>query len=275
MDGASFKLHSFKREEKLSKNKKFTKQDVKDFWNENVCQTEFIKDKKVGTKPFFEEAERIRYKHHFYLPALFKHISELKPKGKLLEIGCGMGTDIVQLVRNGFDVTGIDLTSEAIDLAKKRFKIYNLKGKLKTDDAENLSFEEKTFDVVYSFGVLHHTPNTQKAIDETYRVLKDDGVAIIMLYHRNSFNYVVHKLLNAPFDGNKKNRCPIERCYSKKEVYRLFNSYSVVNLSIEYFMTTGFGFFWDLVPRFIHKWFGKSIGWHIIVEARKNNCSKP
>lgn len=248
---------------------RFTKRDVKDFWNRNVCQTEFIKKKEWGTKPFFEETERVRYKYHFYLHELFKHMQSLKPKGRLLEIGCGMGTDLAQLARLDFDVTGIDLTNEAISLAEKRFKLFDLKADLKTDDAENLSFNDKTFDIVYSFGVLHHTPDTQKSIDEVHRVLNKDGVAVIMLYHRNSFNYVIHRILNAPFDGNKKDRCPIERCYTKKEIYSLFSKYSDVNLKIEYLMTTGFGLIWDLVPRFIHKWLGQNFGWHIIIEAKK------
>lgn len=249
----------------------YTKADVKDFWNRNVCQTEFIKGAERGTKNFFEEAEKIRYKYHFYLPELFDWIVAEKPKAKLLEIGCGMGTDILQLARRDMQVTGIDLTDEGIALAKKRFDIYDLSAELKVDDAENLSFEDDTFDVVYSFGVLHHTPDTQKSIDEVLRVLKPGGLAVIMLYHRQSYNYHIHRLLDAPFDGNKNDRCPIERSYSRSEINHMFEKFAVTNLDIEYFMTTGHGIIWDLLPKFMHKSLGKIWGWHIIIKAWKSD----
>ena len=248
----------------------YTKTDVKEFWNRNVCQTEFIKGSEQGTREFFEEAERIRYKYHFYIPELFAWIESEKPNAKLLEIGCGMGTDLLQLARRNLQVTGIDLTEDGIALAKKRFEIYELPAELKVDDAENLSFEDNSFDVVYSFGVLHHTPDTQKSIDEVLRVLKPGGLAVIMLYHRNSYNYLIHRLLDAPFDGNKKDRCPIERSYSKNEVKQMFEKFERTNLDIEYLMTTGHGIIWDILPKFIHRSFGKIWGWHIIIKASKS-----
>ncbi len=246
-----------------------SKQEVKDFWNRNVCQTEFIKAGELGTRDFFEEAVRIRYKYHFYLPELFDWIAGKKPSGDLLEIGCSMGTDLLQFAKRGMKVTGIDLTEEGIALAEKRFALYNLPADLKVDDAENLSFADNTFDVVYSFGVLHHTPDTQKSIDEILRVLKPTGLAVIMLYNRRSFNYLVHWLLNAPFDGSRKDRCPIERTYSKNEVNEMFRNFSNVHLGIEYFMTTGYGIIWDLLPKSLHRSLGHIWGWHIVIKATK------
>ena len=128
---------------------------------------------------------------------------------------------------------------------------------------------EDTFDVVYSFGVLHHTPDTQKSIDEVHRVLKDDGIAVIMLYHKRSFNYIIHRILNAPFDGNWKDRCPIERAYTKKQIKGMFSNFSNVQLETEYFMTTGFGIIWNIIPKCIHRILGKVWGWHIIIQATK------
>jgi len=247
----------------------YTKDDVREFWNRNVCQTEFIKAGERGDREFFEEAERVRYKHHFYLPELFDEIARRKPGGKLLEVGCSMGTDLLQLARRGMKVTGIDLTEEGIKLAEKRFAMYGLPAELKIDDAENLSFADNTFDVVYSFGVLHHTPDTQKSIDEVLRVLKPGGLAVIMLYHRRSFNYVVHRLLNAPFDGNWKDRCPIERTYVKSELFDLFRNYKNVAIDIEYFMTTGFGIVWDLLPKAMHRALGRKWGWHAVIKGEK------
>jgi ubiquinone/menaquinone biosynthesis C-methylase UbiE len=247
----------------------FTKEDVRNFWNRNVCQTEFIKGEARGTKSFFEKAEEIRYKYHFYLVELLDWIAKEKPTGKLLEIGCSMGTDLIQLARKGMQVTGVDLTDEGIALAKKRFELYGLPANLIVGDAEQLPFEDNTFDVVYSFGVLHHTPDTQKSIDEVRRVLKPDGIAVIMLYNTNSFNYIVHRVLDAPFDGNRKDRCPIERSYDRKEVTALFSKFSKVTLEKEYFMTTGYGVVWHLLPKLLHRKLGNIWGWHYIIKAKK------
>lgn len=254
---------------KKTKENQYTKDDVKNFWNRNVCQTEFIKGHQRGTKEFFEEAERVRYKFHFYLPKLFTWIAEQKPKGKLLEIGCSMGTDLLQLARRGMQAHGVDLTDEGIKLAEKRFAMYEIPANVQVGDAENLPFSDNHFDVVYSFGVLHHTPDTQKSIDEVRRVLQPDGLAVIMLYNTRSFNYIIHRILNAPFDGNKKDRCPIERSYTKKQAAAMFKEYSSVKIEKEYFMTTGFGFLWFLLPKFMHRALGRIWGWHLVIKAVK------
>jgi ubiquinone/menaquinone biosynthesis C-methylase UbiE len=243
--------------------------DVKDFWNRNVCQTEFIRTDETGSKAFFEEAEKVRYKYHYYLPALFDNIAAVKPGGKLLEIGCSMGTDLLQLARRDLQVTGIDLTEAGIELAQRRFQLYNIQAQLKTGNAENLPFDDSSFDIVYSFGVLHHTPDTGRAVEQVRRVLAPGGLAVIMLYHRRSFNYIIHRLLNQPFDGHRNDRCPIERTYTKSGIYNLFQHFASVDLDIKYFMTTGFGFAWDLVPLYVHKKLGQRWGWHIIIKAIK------
>ena len=243
--------------------------DVKDFWNRNVCQTEFIKTDETGSRAFFEEAERVRYKYHYYLPGLFDSIAAAKPGGTVLEIGCSMGTDLLQLARRGLRVTGIDLTEAGIELAQRRFQLYNMQAQLKTADAENLPFGENSFDIVYSFGVLHHTPDTGRAVAEVRRVLKPGGLAVIMLYHRRSFNYLMHRLLNQPFDGHRNDRCPIERTYTKSGINILFRDFARVELDLKYFMTTGFGIVWDLLPLYVHKKLGQIWGWHIIIKALK------
>ncbi len=111
---------------------------------------------------------------------------------KVLEIGCGLGTDGAQFAEAGANYTGVDLTEAAVELARKRFELFNLQGQFQTADAENLDFPDDSFDLVYSHGVLHHTPDTQKAIDEVHRVLRPGGRAQVMLYHRDSYNYRVN-----------------------------------------------------------------------------------
>jgi glycosyltransferase involved in cell wall biosynthesis len=161
------------------------KSNVRDYWNANPCGTQFTEIER-GSRAFYDEVERFRYETQPFMEKLCKFDAF---KGKtLLEIGCGLGTDLLQFARHGAIVTGVDLTEESIALAKKRFELYGVQGTFCTADAENLPFADNSFDVVYSFGVLHHTPNTQKAIDEIYRVVKHGGEIVIMLYHKHSLH---------------------------------------------------------------------------------------
>jgi ubiquinone/menaquinone biosynthesis C-methylase UbiE len=110
----------------------------------------------------------------------------------VLEVGCGLGTDGARFAKAGANYTGIDLTDAAVDLAKRRFEIFQLPGKFHVADAEHLDFPDNSFDIVYSHGVLHHTPDTAAAVREIHRVLRPGGKAVVMLYHRDSYNYRVN-----------------------------------------------------------------------------------
>jgi len=142
---------------------------VKDFWEKNTPQY-WYSNKQNSTREYFDELQLIRYsKTYPYLKT--KAEFELHRGKKVLEIGCGQGTDLLQFAKNGADVTGVDLTEGAIEKSKELFNVYGLPAILLTANAEKLDeFEENTFDVVYSFGVLHHTPNTEKAVTEVHRV---------------------------------------------------------------------------------------------------------
>ena len=162
------------------------KERVRAFWQAHPCGTKFS-DAEMGTPEFFERVEAHRYTKEWHIPeaASFAGARGLK----VLEIGCGMGTDGAQFAQAGADYTGIDLTQAAIDLARKRFELSGLEGEFRVADAENLDFADDSFDRVYSHGVLHHTPDTLRAIAEIHRVLRPGGQAVVMLYHRGSYNY--------------------------------------------------------------------------------------
>ena len=163
----------------------------------------------------------------------------MKPKGKVLEIGPGMGCDTQLLCEKGFDVTAIDLTPKSVETTKARLTHYNLPTVVMVGNAEKLQFGNETFDAVYSFGVLHHTPDTQKSIDEVYRVLKKGGVALIMLYNRWSLNYVAHLITHTQFDGTKKDPCPEEKSYTRQEILKMFSKFSTVEIKPDYLFGTG------------------------------------
>ena len=164
------------------------KERVREFWQAHPCGTKFS-DAESGTLEFFERIEAHRFEKEWHIPeaADFAGARGLR----VLEIGCGLGTDGAQFAKAGADYTGVDLTEAAIELARKRFKLSDLQGEFRVADAENLDFPDESFDIVYSHGVLHHTPDTARAAREIHRVLKTGGRAIVMLYHRGSYNYRV------------------------------------------------------------------------------------
>lgn len=165
------------------------KERVRQFWQEHPCGTKFT-DAPPGSRRFYELVEEHRYRKEWHIPSAAGFAST---KGlRVLEIGCGLGTDGAQFAQAGADYTGIDLTDAAIELARKRFELFDLQGAFQTGDAEKLNFPGDTFDLVYSHGVLHHTPDIQSAIREIRRVLRPGGQAKVMLYHRNSYNYRIN-----------------------------------------------------------------------------------
>ena len=168
----------------------FTLKDrVRAFWQENPCGTKFA-DAPLGSRRFYELVEEHRYEKEWHIPtaAGFSQSKNLN----VLEVGCGLGTDGAQFAKAGAVYTGIDLTDAAVDLARRRFELFQLPGTFRVADAERLDFPDNSFDIVYSHGVLHHTPDTAAAVREVHRVLRPGGKAVVMLYHRNSYNYRVN-----------------------------------------------------------------------------------
>lgn len=161
---------------------------VHDFWNVEACGTHFAQAE-PGTPEFYEEFRRFRYRTEWHIPLL---VPFAEAEGKsVLEIGCGNGADGVMFAQAGAAYTGVDLTSAAIEATRNHFRVMGLAGKFETQNAEDLSFPDSSFDMVYSHGVLHHTSRPAKAVAEVHRVLKPGGKAIVMLYHQHSFNYYV------------------------------------------------------------------------------------
>ena len=165
------------------------KERVRAFWQANPCGVKFA-DAEMGSRLFYERVEEHRYRTEWHIPeaADFQSARGLQ----VLEIGCGLGTDGAQFAKAGAHYTGVDLTEAAVELARRRFELFGLEGQFRTADAENLDFADDTFDLIYSHGVLHHTPDAERAIGEIHRVLKPGGRAVVMLYHRDSYNYRVN-----------------------------------------------------------------------------------
>lgn len=166
---------------------------VRRFWEAEPCGSRYLEQPASAPRERGEEwsAEnfaahsRIRYALEPHIPGFAKF--ELARGKKVLEIGVGMGADYLQWLKAGAQATGVDISPASIERARLRCELAGYcKADLHLADAENLPFADESFDVVYSYGVMHHSPNTAQCIQEAWRVLKCGGEARIMLYHHPS-----------------------------------------------------------------------------------------
>ncbi len=165
------------------------KRQVQEFWQKSPCDSWFTNERR-GTIAFYRSLDEHRYKVHPHIQSAvgFERTRALR----VLEIGCGCGSEAERFACAGARYTAVDLTFAAVSITRRRFQLANLEGRFVQSDAENLPFADGSFDFVYSHGVLHHTPDTPRTIREVHRVLSPGGRAVIMLYYRDSFNYYVN-----------------------------------------------------------------------------------
>jgi len=155
------------------------KADVREFWNTDPCGARYLE----GPSAFDAHAEA-RYRLEPYIPGFAQFASA---KGlHVLEIGVGMGADYLQWLKAGAIATGVDLSAVSLERARQRCRAAGYEPDLHEADAEHLPFPLETFDVVYSYGVMHHSPDTQQCLREAWRVLKPGGQLRMMLYHHPS-----------------------------------------------------------------------------------------
>jgi ubiquinone/menaquinone biosynthesis C-methylase UbiE len=259
-------------------------------WNADPCGAVTAGDAIEGSREFYRRVEAERYGP--YAPWM-RHVIPFPAQAgkKLLEIGPGLGTDHAQFARAGAEMYAIDLATRHLELTRKRFVLDQRVTRLVRGDAEVMPFREESFDVVYSFGVLHHTPGTEKALAEVHRVLRPGGVAIITLYHRNSAFYWIHTILlrgvllgglwrkgyrrllsEIEYRSPSSTATPLVKVYSRRECKRMFSKFSQLHLRTDHI---------DLrhVMPFLGEWtnrlrvqterFGRRWGWYVTVFAMK------
>jgi len=263
------------------------KQHAREQWTNDPCGSTYVRDQELGTREFFEAVEQHRYSE--YAPWMPEVMEFQNFAGSdLLEIGCGMGTDLLQFARGGAHCTGVDITPRSIEITRHRFALYNQTGSFLLSDAEHLPFLPESFDVVYSNGVLHHTPDTQGSIDEVHRVLRKGGTAKIMVYHRNSLNYWVEivarrGLLGAEFlrgrsaeeimsrviECSEHDARPLVKVYSRKQALKLFRRFADVHIEVDQLTREELRFLSPLVSQTAFRNLSRRVGWNLIITARK------
>lgn len=263
------------------------KQRAREQWSADPAGAVYGHEHGFGTREFFDTVEHHRY--HEYAPWMPEVMGFDQFAGaRLLEVGCGMGTDLLQFARGGARVTGMDLTPRSIEISRKHLELYGQAGDFAIGDCEHLPFTDESFDVVYSNGVLHHTPDTAGAVREIHRVLRKNGLARVMLYHRGSLAYweqviLRYGLMRGEFlrgnsaavimskyvEFNEGGGRPLVKAYSRREASELFSMFSDVKVQVEQLTRPELHFLGRLVPEALFGRLRRSVGWNVIVSARK------
>jgi len=253
-----------------------TIEEVKRFWDDRPCNVRHS-SKISGTLEYFEEIHKKRY---FVEPHILRFANFPEWKGKkVLEIGCGIGTDAVSFAKSGAHYTGVELSETSLDLAKKQFQVYDIYGKFYLGNAEELcSFlPEKKYDLIYSFGVIHHSPIPENIFSGIEKYLVDGGVLKVMLYAKYSWkNYMIEVGLDQP---EAQFGVPIANTYTKNEIITMMKGYDIRKIEQahifpyliepykkgEYIKQPWI----SCMPPEMFKVFEKKLGWHLLITAMK------
>jgi len=248
-------------------------EEIRQYWNEHIHDLEIARHP-VGTKGFFDELEEYRFEKLNYLPQVVD-FNGYRGK-KVLEVGCGIGIDLIRFAQGGATVTGIDLAERSIELARQNFAYHGVVGDLRVMDGENMDFADNTFDMVYAHGVLQYTANAQRMIDEIYRVLKPGGEAVLMVYNKYSWLNFLSKIMKVELEHED---APVLKKYSIWAFKKMLGSFSRVQIIPERFpvktrlqrgvkavLYNGlFVPFFQIFPKFLVR----PLGWHIMAFAYK------
>ncbi|MCZ6800988.1 MAG: class I SAM-dependent methyltransferase, partial [Nitrospirae bacterium] len=197
---------------------------MKEYWDTHPIGVECFEET-VGSPEFFKKY--VEY-YDAFLGYKWRVFNYSKYRGhKVLEIGCGLGLDSVKFAQSGADLTCIDLSDTSVRLTRELLEQLKLKGQVLQGDCENLEFPDESFDVVYAYGVLMLPKNERKAMSEVFRVLKRGGEALVVLYHRRSWFWLLSKFSGTKVESEKGDP-PLNRVHSLKEVRKMFQDFSRV-----------------------------------------------
>jgi SAM-dependent methyltransferase len=247
---------------------------IKKYWDNQPCNINHGKSR-VGTKDYFDEVRNRRY---FVEPHILKFadFSSWKNK-KVLEIGCGIGTDACMFAKHGAQYTGIDISKESLQLAKEQFKLYEYKGDFFTYDAsDNLDFQN--FDLIYSYGVIHHHPNTERIINNVHSWLKGSGEFRFMVYARHSWKYAMIQAGLAQPEAQPN--CPYVKYFTHQDIENMLgNRFTIEEIKQDhnfmynlsdynndrYFLEPWF----DVMDNDVREALRDYLGWHLLIKAKK------
>jgi ubiquinone/menaquinone biosynthesis C-methylase UbiE len=244
------------------------------YWDEHIHDLE-IASHPIGTAGFFQELDEYRFDKLRYLPEVVDFNAF---KGKtVLEVGCGVGIDLVRFAKAGAKVTGVDLSPTAVQLTKQNFSQQNLTAELMVMNGEALQLADDTFDFVYAHGVLQYTADPNQMVNEIHRVLRPDGQAIIMVYNTYSWLLALSKIMKVELEHED---APVIRTFSIKEFKQMLRPFASVKVVPERFPVPSrlhhglkatlynklFVGLFNSLPR---AWV-RPLGWHLMAFATKS-----
>jgi SAM-dependent methyltransferase len=261
---------------------------VKKYWDDRPCNVRHS-PQQVGTLQYFEEVEARKYFVEPHIPE-FACFEKWRGK-KVLEIGCGIGTDSIRFARVGAKLTALDISEKSLDLCRKRFELYGLSANFYCGNAEELSniVPVEVYDLVYSFGVIHHTPHPEKVLKEVVKYCDNATAIKIMLYAKYSWKafWIITKYGNGAFwkadelisnYSEAQTGCPVTYYYSFNDVRKLMEDYQILNMqkthifpyNVDKYINYEYEKEWyfRFIPGFIFRWLENRLGWHVLIDAK-------
>jgi SAM-dependent methyltransferase len=249
-------------------------EQVKKFWEKSPLSTEVI-NAEPGTPAFFREYDRLREVNETLDFAKNLHEYDQFAGKRVLEVGCGNAYTLGKYAEHGAEVYGLDITEASIKISRQRFEYRGLNGNFRVGNAEDLPYETDYFDCICSMGVLHHVPDTEKAVSEIYRCLKPGGRLIVMFYHRNSLLYRVAMPVRSLLTGKSLQQLinevdgvgnPKGEVYSKRELRGLLWNFRDIEMFAGLLQPSMLR---SLLPSSIVEPLGKKWGWFLYAKGRK------
>lgn len=257
-------------------------------WNAYACGTGgYLADLEPESVEWFDRIRTNRYEvSDPWMLSSFDFSSACRQR--VLEIGHGIGSDLLSWAEGGAEVHGIDITEEHHRLAKRNFALHDREATLTLADAASIPYPSAYFDVVYSHGVLHHTVDMEACVAEARRVLRPGGRFLMSLYHRHSAYHYANLLLANGVARGKLWKLgyagllatiehgadgidlkPYVRLYARREVEKLLADFRTVSVHITHFEVRHIPLLWRLIPRRLEPALARSIGWYVVSKATK------
>jgi SAM-dependent methyltransferase len=269
-----------------------TIQKVKEFWNTRPCNIKHS-PLPIGSLGYFNKVAKRRYFVEPHIRKFAQFDAGQWWDEEILEIGCGIGTDLIEFAKERAKVTGVDISKRSIAICKQRFEVYGLEAHLYVGDAEHLTqfLPRKKYRLIYSFGAIHHTPRPYKVLCEIRQYCNGDTQIRIMLYSKVSWKvfWIIMKYGKGAFWRTKElvrkyseaqEGCPVTYCYTFREIRELMNNYGFEIIEMRkahifpYKIDKYKGYeyekewYFRIMPRFLFRWLERSLGWHTLIVAK-------
>lgn len=265
-------------------------ESVREYWDSRPCNIRHS-PKPIGTREYFDEVEARKYLVEPHIPR-FADFARWRGL-RVLEIGCGIGTDTMNFARAGAHVTAVDLSGESLEIARRRAELYGLEDiRFVQANAEELSrvLPPEPFDLVYSFGVLHHTPHPERAFEEIRRFVRNGSTLKVMVYHRRSWK-VLWILLTygkgrlwdlerlVARHSEAQTGCPVTHTYSRRRLAALLKrcGFHVQDLLVDHIFPWRIPdyvahryrkkWYFRPIPRPLFRAMERAFGWHLCATA--------